>query len=222
MDITAPSRPALNTERTLLGLSEQLKSALENCYRCKPIQGSNPCPSAPQPIRGSARTLCLSLRPSVDVIERSADQEANTVGTVHARRVGLNLPVLPDMDTLEERVENLPSLGRIACAPLPGWRRQSAHSDGQTSPTFVFQRTSANQRTTYAAAVRPEARLVGQATQRRTRGLAPNRPAQPENHSSCCISPAPTSPVIESRSPQPGQNLLSSRAWPGHRIVPGN
>jgi hypothetical protein len=36
----------LNTEWTLVGLYEHLDSALENCYRCKPIQGSNPCPSA--------------------------------------------------------------------------------------------------------------------------------------------------------------------------------
>jgi hypothetical protein len=41
----------LNTEWTLVGLYEHLDSALENCYRCKPIQGSNPCPSAPFRVR---------------------------------------------------------------------------------------------------------------------------------------------------------------------------
>jgi hypothetical protein len=36
----------LNTQWTLADFYEHSFGALENCYRCKPIQGSNPCPSA--------------------------------------------------------------------------------------------------------------------------------------------------------------------------------
>jgi hypothetical protein len=43
-------------ERTSVDGHNQVPLGLENCYRCKPIQGSNPCPSAPRPFttaRGS-------------------------------------------------------------------------------------------------------------------------------------------------------------------------
>jgi hypothetical protein len=43
---TETASPILNTKWTLADLYEHSVGALENCYRCKPIQGSNPCPSA--------------------------------------------------------------------------------------------------------------------------------------------------------------------------------
>ena len=46
---SAPRWPILNTEWTLADFYEHSFGALENCYRCKPIQGSNPCPSANVP-----------------------------------------------------------------------------------------------------------------------------------------------------------------------------
>jgi hypothetical protein len=69
---SATASPILNTEWTLVCLSEQLADALENCYRCKPIQGSNPCPSAifvfdaGSPEAGGLRVLIggLTGRPS--------------------------------------------------------------------------------------------------------------------------------------------------------------
>jgi hypothetical protein len=59
--------PSLNTDGTLVGLSEHLGDALENCHRCKPIQGSNPCPSAnvlsQDIVHSCCKTLCTGQRP---------------------------------------------------------------------------------------------------------------------------------------------------------------
>ena len=77
-----PSGPILNTKRTLADFYEHLSSALENCYRCKPILGSNPSPSANPKLTNIGDTGASVTR-----------EEANVTARELARTVAWRLPI---------------------------------------------------------------------------------------------------------------------------------
>jgi len=72
-----PSGPILNTKRTLADFYEHSFGTLENCYRCKPILGSNPSPSAtcpPPPLQSA-----IAIQPGAGRIRRPDSTMARTV-----------------------------------------------------------------------------------------------------------------------------------------------
>jgi len=92
----------LNTEWTLADLYEHAFGALENCYRCKPILGSNPSPSATCP----SATASISDRDPTWCRSHQASRLDHG-----AHRVGWNRPAKPAAN-VRFRSDNSRSHGR--------------------------------------------------------------------------------------------------------------